>query len=322
MLLSGVLSNAQTVTITSIPKAGDSLEYRGIDTNDVKTIQLGTTGSNKTWNFSSLNFKIQSSSSTNYLAPSAAILAAMPNATYTSGSSVFEVNNNGVYEIGTDDPTKFLKRNLVTPLNITSGLNKKDSLYFFGDTSILFFATFTAEYSGTLTTKKGTFSNVIVQHSNFVSKNNFTIGGKRGKFVSNKYFWYKPNYRGYIFEYSELSRLDSITGALVLTDRSANALVSSNISATSDLEINSISSIFPNPTSALLNISIKAQKSERVLISIVDITGKEWKAFQENINQGDQTLTINVNDLNAGGYFLIMKDVNGTTLGNSVFIKN
>jgi Secretion system C-terminal sorting domain len=322
ILMSAAFINAQTVTVTSLPKAGDWLLFNSIDTPDVNTIIVGTAGTNKVWNFSALKFKNAFFSPDNYEAPSAAILSVLPTASYVLNGYVYEINVNGLYEIGEETPiTKYPKKNIITPINLTNGFIKKDTSLLFGDTSSVFYVTNTVEHSGTLTTKKGTFPNVLVQHYRIESKINYTLGGSRGKFVVNRYIWQKPDYRGRIFDYAETSRLDSITGNLVLLFKSAVALVSSNITATTDLEINNISSIYPNPAKSQLNINIKAPKAEKVNIAIVDITGKELQQQNQNLTEGIQTIALDINTLNEGGYFLVMKDANGTTIGNSVFIK-
>jgi Secretion system C-terminal sorting domain len=322
VLISATFINAQTVTVTSIPNAGDIIQYNSIDTNDAKAIVLGTSGANKVWDFSALNFQNAFFTPNKYTAPSTAVLSAMPSASYVLNGNVYEINVNGLYEIGAETPTtKYPKKNIITPINLTNGFNKKDTIFLFGDTSSVFYVTNTVEHSGTLTTKKGNFTNTLVQHIKFISRNYFTLGGKRAKFVSDRYFWYKPDYRGFIFQYTELSSLDSITGNSIPGQKQASALVSSNITATTDLEINNISSVYPNPAKSQLNINIKAPKAEKVNIAIVDITGKELQQQNQNLTEGIQTIALDINTLNAGGYFLVMKDSNGATIGNSVFIK-
>jgi len=67
--------------------------------------------------------------------------------------------------------------------------------------------------------------------------------------------------------------------------------------------------VFPNPVSDVLNVNFEATSS--TLVELVDLTGKIVKS--ENAQAGSVTATFNVNDVNAGVYFVNVKSAVGST---------
>ncbi|MBL7883381.1 MAG: T9SS type A sorting domain-containing protein, partial [Bacteroidia bacterium] len=72
----------------------------------------------------------------------------------------------------------------------------------------------------------------------------------------------------------------------------------------SDLPITNIS-IYPNPSNSQINLSYTLSTTENVVISIVDILGKEvLKVVNEKQMLGDHKKLINISNLDAGAYFI------------------
>jgi hypothetical protein len=75
-------------------------------------------------------------------------------------------------------------------------------------------------------------------------------------------------------------------------------------------KINSLVSavkIFPNPTNDEVNVSFSLANVERVTVNIYDIAGKLMSSVNEEMEVGDQTLTINTSSYKNGTYFVEVK---------------
>ena len=80
-------------------------------------------------------------------------------------------------------------------------------------------------------------------------------------------------------------------------------------------EINSISSMVlsPNPSNGLTTLSISLSKSEKVNVTLLDLTGKTVKniATETILNNGRNELAINTTDLNSGIYLVTVNTTSG-----------
>ena len=78
--------------------------------------------------------------------------------------------------------------------------------------------------------------------------------------------------------------------------------------------------LFPNPTTDLLTLSIKSAKLDNFSIEIFDAQGKI--VANDNYSSLAKNIGINTSNWSAGIYFLIMKEVKGTTLAHFKIVKN
>jgi hypothetical protein len=78
--------------------------------------------------------------------------------------------------------------------------------------------------------------------------------------------------------------------------------------------------LFPNPTTDLLTLSIKSEKLGDFCIEIFDAQGKI--IANDNYSSLAKSIGVNTSNWSAGIYFLIMKEVKGTTLANFKIVKN
>jgi hypothetical protein len=67
--------------------------------------------------------------------------------------------------------------------------------------------------------------------------------------------------------------------------------------------------VFPNPSSASLNVSFNIENNENAQLSIVDMTGKV--VYNENVADG--RTQINISALNSGVYYLRISSNNFVT---------
>jgi len=76
--------------------------------------------------------------------------------------------------------------------------------------------------------------------------------------------------------------------------------------------------IFPNPVEAELHLQVSRTKAESVTVKILDQLGKVLKQQQVQLNVGNNSFTITVDNLAKGSYMVV---VNGETLLQKQFIK-
>jgi len=78
--------------------------------------------------------------------------------------------------------------------------------------------------------------------------------------------------------------------------------------------------IYPNPVSANLNLVIETTEAEVTTFNILDANGRQIRNLSSNrIETGKHTLSFNVNDLNAGSYYLMTSTKEGAVF--TPFIK-
>ena len=78
-------------------------------------------------------------------------------------------------------------------------------------------------------------------------------------------------------------------------------------------------SIYPNPTSDIINVEFTANKPEKVKCIIYNEVGKQVKSYFEKVRTGTNKLTFDVNTLKTGVYFVSLQ-LNNETITNQ-FIK-
>jgi hypothetical protein len=78
-------------------------------------------------------------------------------------------------------------------------------------------------------------------------------------------------------------------------------------------------SVFPNPTSDLVNIRINHSSIDQVVVSITDLQGKE--VYLEKYAGISNTIGINTTGYSSGTFILSLKDINNQVLGIYKIIK-
>ncbi|MBK7957894.1 MAG: T9SS type A sorting domain-containing protein [Bacteroidetes bacterium] len=97
----------------------------------------------------------------------------------------------------------------------------------------------------------------------------------------------------------------------VITNTTVNTLVQKTSGIISVQSNNVKVNMYPNPIQAMANFVIQSEKAEEMTIEIFDITGKSVKSIQTSIKEGNQTLTIPMQDVLSGLYIVnIMSEGN------------
>jgi Secretion system C-terminal sorting domain len=83
----------------------------------------------------------------------------------------------------------------------------------------------------------------------------------------------------------------------------------------------SISSVYPNPVSNVLNLIVATPATERITIVVSDITGKILSQKQVQLATGDNNVQVDVSKLAAGTYMIRAICENGCNSGAEKFVK-
>jgi hypothetical protein len=66
-------------------------------------------------------------------------------------------------------------------------------------------------------------------------------------------------------------------------------------------------SVYPNPTTEIINVEFTANKSEKVKCIIYNEVGNQVESYFENVKTGSNKLTFDVNTLKTGVYFVSLQ---------------
>lgn len=97
------------------------------------------------------------------------------------------------------------------------------------------------------------------------------------------------------------------TAALVsLIDPSAPfvRLLMIDVTGTEELAANNKFEVYPNPAEDQINVSLTLAQSTNTVINVLDITGKVVKTVNVGEVNGDKNISISLDELNAGVYFI------------------
>ena len=82
-----------------------------------------------------------------------------------------------------------------------------------------------------------------------------------------------------------------------------------------------VSSVYPNPSHGVLNVDFKSETESEFTLEVVDMFGKVYQSINSYDFQNSNSVTLDINDLNNGIYFVRITESNGTT-NTTKFIKN
>ncbi len=107
---------------------------------------------------------------------------------------------------------------------------------------------------------------------------------------------------------------------LKATDFEGNTEVVSEVIKLVRVSEETIISVRPVPTSATLYIDYQATVSNTVFVTVYDVTGKVVEYIETDVEGGENTLILDVQDYTIGTYFITLQD--GNSVVNTKFIKH
>jgi len=90
--------------------------------------------------------------------------------------------------------------------------------------------------------------------------------------------------------------------------------------AIEELFVNGAVNIYPNPTDNILNISFTAKENADIEIGFTDISGRVIIQDAYSVNQGSNTISLNLNDISQGLYLLNITE-NNSSLRYKIIVK-
>ncbi len=314
-LLGTVKIQAQSVTLTegaNMPMVGDSVKYYLVDSLGINISSINNiSGTNVTWNYSSLSLLSNSLITTRYKAPSAVPSAsAYPTCNVVEGTTNFYKNTNGA-----NAQTELVGNSLT---GFTAALNFSNPVitakYPFTSTN-----TFTDSFSGSVTfTSNGTFNGTstltadgtgtIVLPGGQTIPNVLRVRSRQNSTISGiipivpiavrltNYDYYAAGIKFPVFSvaYTSIAILTpTVTGQI--TSNTANAFVGIE---EKNLEVSNAIITYPNPASDIVTIFNTSQAIDIKNISIYNQLGQLININSSSLSE------ISVKALSAGVYYL------------------
>jgi len=76
--------------------------------------------------------------------------------------------------------------------------------------------------------------------------------------------------------------------------------------------------LFPNPATNVLHVNITAEKPQNTVVKILDMNGRTVKMVKTFMSQGSQTITIDINNLSIGSYFIQIYENNSLSFTDKI----
>ncbi len=290
---------------------------------DTASVQPGTPGANKTWDFSSLVFiynplwdNYQTAASTLYAAsfPDANI-ASWTNTTsgeftyHKTMPSGWEIHGfaNNLYEFVYTDVKKVMTYPFTYNTQITDtygGVAQHSGL--------------TITRSGNLSKKGVAYGGIILPTGNFSdvllieTRETYTdvYSGdvtETRVYTITEYAWYSTSYRfPLLFKRIEEMSIDGTPQSTL-----AYARVSTEVSGIESTEFNGKLNIYPVPAADYINIDVNDFAHDKIIINCYSVDGRHIATLYEGISQGSQSLRIDVSHLTKGVYFIRLESEKG-----------
>lgn len=107
---------------------------------------------------------------------------------------------------------------------------------------------------------------------------------------------------------------------VIMVDNDGTSLTSPVVSARMDNRDHGIL-VAPNPTTDILHITLDQVYDDRLEFRIVDAAGRTSKVFNTTIAKGAPHATLDLSNLDAGMYRLVVHDSSGTPVGFAAFVR-
>ena len=323
-----------TISSTWVPVAG--LNNRIVNFKD-STLNKGSAGAGMTWDFSSID--TAGSSQNIYINPiSSTYTSSFPGATDCaippdSGYYSYDKLNGNVYQLlggyfpnsGRPQITVFTDPQDIFHFPITFGSTFTDSAswiqsYFYAgsmDTQLAHIKeTVTADAYGTLTTRAGTFDNVIRVHTHHYQTDTDYALGNSPPIISDRYSWLSSSYPGIILAY-------------ISYDTGYHAFVSAYYSDTRTTGVNTLEhagitswTIAPQPANDISTLTvINNNQSKKITIRLYNQTGSLVKELVTSLSHGKNEIGLNISSL-ADGIYIVSILADDTTQSQKMVIKH
>ncbi|MCE3227737.1 MAG: C-terminal target protein [Bacteroidetes bacterium] len=313
----------------SLTKAFNDFTVGDVNNNqqyDSTTAVPKTTGANQNWDFSSLTSNSFVESKTYTTVASTAYAASFPNATIAetmsgSNSSItyFKATATTLEFQGLAFPSNsiainFTNTGIFVTWPVSMGYNANDA---FGGSQVT--GTLTNSLDGSINVQ-GSGTGTVVMPGGMTLSNclqvivsltvNMSLGGSTQTMVSRQYTYYHSSNK---FPVLSAEYQTTTTGTVVSKSNSfyVNTAI---VAGLTQHEINNNLSVFPNPASDMINISLDNKSNENVSVSLTNLVGQTVKE-QTLGNDNVIKTNVDVSGLSKGIYLMNVK------IGNTSSVK-
>lgn len=312
LLIQPLESLAQpTLTATGInPTLGMTLTYYSVQSQ----YSPGNSGANQTWNLSTMSgtslglTTIVTASSTTYGSQfsNANIAYSTPGSgvSYIKTSSTAQQNYGMAPESGAAVLSYYNPEDLLRfPFTYNDTYSDTWGVTFVSGTTFYRTGTttVTADGYGTLITPTGTYTNVLRVHFYQSYRDSAYMGMPYIiNYTNDEYIWYKDGYR------TPLAGVYHTTNSISGDGYGASyPSLGSGVDETAGI-LSSLS-VFPNPASDMLNITLETENSGQIAITMSDVTGRltQVSAIADAV-QGVNNIVLDVSSLSPGIYYMTL----------------
>jgi hypothetical protein len=310
-----------TLTSASAPNTRTGVRTRDVDTTAAKRMNLGATGANQTWNFSTLALDPAPATTVFYGSTAGTLgLAKFPTATLfkregtpTTKTGEYnrinasewvilgDVDSTGATNVNPDPQTVFKY-----PFTINSTFR---DTFNFDDPDlgpVTFRVVSTGDASGTIQTSLGTFPSLRVTRLLTASLSFFGIPLTIDNTQTE---WWTTQHSAPVLSHDRLIVKSIAFGA---DTTYVGAILTRQLVGTKDIEVNHIAKAFPNPASASMNLEIDVPSFSKVGALIISTTGQTVRTRQfGDLQAGKQQVNFDVADLPSGTYQIILMSEKG-----------
>jgi len=319
-LLATAASAQPTLTAaTNTPLVGTSFAV-----NFGPYVQPGSAGPNRTWDLSTLS--IDSSLTAQYInASNTPHSAQFPNATIAEVNDLvaqyYRVASDGIHFAGSDDGESVIvhaPQGTYLPFPCTFGTSwssPQNATFLIEESEVIRTGTFTGQVDGygTLVMPGGSIPNVLRVHWTHVLQDDLGFFAIDHTYDSYAYF-----VAGQAWPIAELltSTIDFGGGTQTSQFSRWSADLSTNIQARSPVQ----ASVFPNPTTGILNVTWPNDFGTRAAVSVVDMVGRSVMLGQYHLD-ANSTQAIDLQAFHSGTYELVILGENGKRTSTSFIIQ-
>jgi hypothetical protein len=196
-------------------------------------------------------------------------------------------------------------------------------------------------YEGTLIRLNGVDMNTVVSGSSFgqwgpsgtfSSFSAFFNPGQKNNVIfidsnvnSTLFFWSKPSgiydIVGFGAQFTSKTAVTQLGSGYQIIPRDTNDFIKKTNVGVNEITKDVLAAyVYPNPTSSNINVYMSFDKSEVITAHVYDLSGREVATNSYDMTKGDNTVSINTNNINTGLYILSVTSASGKSMSTKVNI--
>ncbi|MBL7813715.1 MAG: T9SS type A sorting domain-containing protein [Saprospiraceae bacterium] len=320
------IGNAQiTLTSANAPTARTAHKMRYTDTTAAKQLNVGTAGTGKTWNFSTVALDPNEPVELKTFAATTGAPQANQFPTATLISRYGLTNNQGVdyHRINatewvllgsvdsagevsvSPDPEVYFKYPFTYNTNFKDTTTVEDPDL---GTLVTIKTSVTGDASGTIQTQLGTFNTLRVKRD---YNGSFSFFGFPIDFKFTYYEWWTSQHSAPVFTHNQ-EIISSADLGIADTSYYATVLTAQTVANQEVAETNYIAKVYPTPATNTVTLDLDLPISAQISALILSTNGQGMKTHQlGSLPAGKQTTNLDVSQLTSGVYQVVLMSEKG-----------